>query len=157
MDQTEKSELLRQRIGVLAALAELTVIQEIQENTCWLDGGKCPYGSPGGKFELRPTQFCHLNVYGCQRLLAHKSEFEDDFGANKKTVEEILKEEVPKLIDENGLELSEVLKDISSDDMGNLSDVEREVLELAADILALGSNSDCKVLTENFDFEDLNL
>ena len=124
-------------------------------------------GFPGGKFQLRPVQFCHLDAHGCHKLPASRVEFED-FGINKEAelevrelmpedIKRILEDEVPKLIEKDGLQLSELLKDISSDDAESFSSVEKKVLELAADILAASNSSNPKVLSENFDFTDLDL
>lgn len=125
----------------------------IPEDTCWFDGGKCPYGFPQGKFKLRPTQFCHLDTGGCHKLSASVAEFEIDFRVNEEgevrlgpeIINQILTDEAPKLIDKNGLLLSELIRDISSDDTENFSLIEKNVLERAANILA--GSSDCKLLT----------
>lgn len=152
----------KEQLGKLVSLTDFPIISE---DTCWFDGDKCPYGLPQGKFQLRPTQFCHLDTGGCHRLLASRAEFENNFGVNEaeaewelrpEDIEQILADEVPKLINKRGLVFSEVLGDISSDETESFTAIERKVLEIAANIL-VGSGSDCKLITENFDFKDFDL
>lgn len=157
----ENSEF-EERVKELVSLVDFSITPK---DACWFDGGTCPYGVPEGKFQLRPTQFCHLDTHGCHKLLASKAEFEISFGINEEgkvelgpeVIKQILEDEVPKLVDKNCPELSGFLMDISLDGAENFSAAERKILELAAGILANSGSSDPKILTEDFDFEDFNL
>ena len=59
---------MRNESQSLAELKESLGLNITLPNTCWLDGGTCPYGIPNGKFEDRPRGDCHMNVGGCSKL-----------------------------------------------------------------------------------------
>jgi len=53
--------------SVKSQLLSLSFVQEFKNDSrerCWVDGLRCPYGSPEGQFELRPQKFC----IDCQKI-----------------------------------------------------------------------------------------
>lgn len=61
---------MRTTVDSLASLEEITGLNAVQPNTCWLDGSSCPYGEPYGRFNDRPRKNCHIDEGGCGKLRA---------------------------------------------------------------------------------------
>lgn len=94
----------------------------VPPDTCWVDGNRCPYGSPNGKFEDRP-KFCS----SCQKILLIADdlrELTDDESAL-----DMLKD---TLVDDKGVTLDSELRAAADNALEN---AEKEVLILAADII----------------------
>lgn len=76
-------------------LAKRLHIATIPSNACWIDHAPCPYGEPGGRFDLRPPSFCRFPATpyggtGCRRLaeVRHTETFD-----HLKMAEELVAEE----------------------------------------------------------------
>ena len=62
-DNKLKDAVIESLISPMRILLEA---QEAERRKCWLDGSRCPSGSPCGKFVERPTAFCQLGV--CHKI-----------------------------------------------------------------------------------------
>lgn len=103
----------------------------VQPRTCWLDGDECPYGRPNGKFNDRPRIFCVIPTdsgSGCDKL----SDIIDDLDEIQ---DNWMKTEIERRMcqkfKENQTNLEGELRTMAH----GLGKVEKEILELAADIV----------------------
>ena len=99
------------------------VINIIRPDTCWLDGDRCPYGQPNGKFSNRPSSFCVMPTgrgSGCQKLLDNIAEFDQMIG------------DLEERVHEKKVTLDSELRAVADQE---LADVDKAILILAADII----------------------
>ncbi len=127
------AQALRDQIIHLADAAGLVVLNEDehrqQKDACWIDAKvRCPYGSPEGQYRLRPEGFCdnrclHFERLGANLLTRREADKEIEDSKDAAVCEYFANKSVPlaKLIRETTHHV--------------VSDVERRVLHLAADII----------------------
>ena len=103
----------------------------VRSDTCWLDGDRCPYGQPNGKFSNRPSSFCVMPTgrgSGCQKLLDNVGEFDQMIGDLEERIEKTIDERVR----EKRVTLDSELRAVADRE---LTDVDKATLILAADII----------------------
>lgn len=102
----------------------------IQTDTCWLDGNKCPYGFPNGRFQDRPTQICHLGDGGCEKLVAVK-EMADEY--NESELQERVDAAKDAMIEKGQVSLSSELRVIAEGEF--VGELGEKILKLVADMI----------------------
>lgn len=122
----DKDTTLKRLIGIVERNASQTLNQVMNtppEDACWVDGDKCPFGFPRGRFLDRPTSFCHLEEGGCKRLQVVGIELQCQ--ESEKSLRSRIEKETVTLTSE----LTVIAENLAEGP-------EQEVLELAADIIA---------------------
>jgi len=105
----------------------------IPENTCWVDGEKCPYGLPGGRFDQRPEQFCFVpfaNKSGCNKLRPLADVIEGMAGEIRL---EAKTTEIEDSIEKEKVTLDSEVRVVADD--GEFTDDEKKIVNLAADLI----------------------
>lgn len=138
--KTKKEELILQ-------LSEM--LDQKLESACWLDGERCPYGNPFGRFELRPIMFCKVPTTlgnGCWKLTGDvSSEIEKMASAlTEEEVEKRVDEEIEKREDKF---IKKILGDVRRNEQGledlikkiagtiKVTKIEKQILLIAATII----------------------
>lgn len=108
----------------------LTIV--VPPATCWLDGDRCPYGSPNGRFNDRPRSFCVVPTKpgtGCYKLLDFVCELDQ---MSNRHIESETEKQIDEWIDENNVTLSSELRTVADEQKEG---VDKETLMLAAEII----------------------
>ncbi|MDO8669071.1 MAG: hypothetical protein Q7K65_02130 [Candidatus Buchananbacteria bacterium] len=136
----KQSEILY-RLGKIVVEHAPLFIMPPPANACWVDGDKCPYGLPNGRFQDRPIQICHLG--GCKKLVVVK-EMADEY------IESELADRtdvaIDAMIEKEQVDLSSELRVIAKEDVEE--ELEAKILELIADFLERNDH-DKKIIRVN--------
>ena len=124
-------ERVRKQLLSMGMIRDLT---ERSQQQCWLDhSASCPYGNPGGRFELRPTDSCHIGV--CQEIKSIEGEVEEMFAGGFSTAIQIWCSK------NEPITLSKMLSNVTEDTRSKFDDDEKILLRAVADMLK-NSNGD---------------
>jgi len=117
MDAEKTKELQKE-------LKQILKVYEIEENSCWFDGKKCPYGAPNGKFIEAPLRWC----VKCQTVENNNEVLEEIFIGTeipKEDTEEDIKEknteEIKKELEDYSENLKELLFEFAKGDETTVS------------------------------------
>lgn len=98
-------------------------------DACWVDGNRCPYGFPNGRFQDRPIHICHLG--GCNRLNTLEEDvynFWRSYSVNE------IDDKLETKLEKEQVSLSSELRMIAEERF-ECGLPEIQILELAADII----------------------
>lgn len=119
LEEAEATTLL-EIINKLQQQEEVKVEKLKRKDNCWIDGRKCPYGSPEGKLILASVKWC----VGCHAFIDYRETYS-----------------FQKLI-EDPLETEEIMK-TKEEIEGELETIEDLLEDLAAK-----NNSDCPIIKD---------
>ena len=129
---------------IKAGIIEITV-----PDACWLDGSRCPYGHPEGTFEKRPRHVCFVGReqgHGCPKLAEHKEDLKQFYEI---LISKEAKLKLQEVFDKFGRILSSEITRLVEDEDYETSNLEKIILNIAANILEREERRGNKTLIEN--------
>ncbi|MDP3954523.1 MAG: hypothetical protein Q8Q06_03860 [bacterium] len=109
------------------------LIKLLPEDACWVDGEKCPFGFPRGRFDQRPISFCvapSAKNSGCNKLLPLSEVIEDMVGEIKL---ETKTAEIENEIEKQKVTLESEVRAVA--DSGDFTEDEKKIVNLASDLI----------------------